>query len=275
MKYSEYAYQFIRQLMLGLIGHVEAFRFLRAERPWRGIWRYRWAVMLLGGMALVVGLLFLSELVAFLQVAPEAVAAQGAVSEAGIGKSLPALEWEQFEWVMGNGYKYLVLIFLEILVFHVTRQTLELRTGIETDSSFRAFLHAEWRMIRVALRSWIGESITIILVNIALSVVLLGWLKGLASFFIQCYYIGLAFMDNYNEVYGDSISESIQNTRKVAGAAVAVGVVAYWLMYLPLVGVVLATLSGAVAATLVLLRLQPRPLPSASAPAETPPALGN
>ncbi len=270
MKYSEYAYQFIRQLALGLVGHLEAFRFLRQERPWRGIWRYRWALVLLGGMALVVGLLFLSELVALLQAAPVVIPAQGVVSEAGIGKSLPALNWEQFEWAMGNGYKYLVLIFLEILVFHVTRQTLELRTGIQTDSSFRAFLHAEWRMIKVALRSWVGETITIIVVKIVLSVVLLGWLKGVASFLIQCYYIGLAFMDNYNEVYGDSISESIQNTRKVAGAAVAVGMVAYWLMYLPLVGVVLATLSGAVAASLVLLRLQPRPLPQSDFVPESP-----
>ena len=64
-------------------------------------------------------------------------------------------------------------------------------------------------------------------------------------------------IDNYFECYGAKIKESAKIIREFAGASVGVGIVAFALMYVPLIGVLLATTLGAVAATIVMYKLVP------------------
>jgi uncharacterized protein (DUF697 family) len=64
-------------------------------------------------------------------------------------------------------------------------------------------------------------------------------------------------IDNYFECYGATIKESSAKILEVAGATIGIGIVAYGLMYIPLVGVVMATTFGAVAGTIAIYKLMP------------------
>ena len=185
------------------------------------------------------------------------------VNQAGL---LGVIDLSRFDWVLHGGKKYLVLIILEIFTFHFIRQTLEKRIGLKSEHTFRAFLHAEQRMMIVSLQAWILESIVRGLVNIPLGLFGLSFMKEGVGLLIQFYFLGYALVDNYLECFEYKVREAERITRTVAGVAIAVGAVAYFLMFIPVIGIVLATMIGAVTATIAMEKLAPEmPMPKAAA----------
>ena len=77
-----------------------------------------------------------------------------------------------------------------------------------------------------------------------------------ALLIVQCFFLGFAIIDNYNEIYKMTIKQSFKFTQQYIGVALAVGVVVYMLMLLPLVGTVLAPLLGAVVSTMTMYQLE-------------------
>jgi uncharacterized protein involved in cysteine biosynthesis len=101
------------------------------------------------------------------------------------------------------------------------------------------------------------ENIVRTLVNIPLGIV--GWefLKQPTGLAIQFFFLGFALIDNYHECFNLKVEESRKRTWRAAGVAVATGGVAYILMFLPIVGVVVATMLGAVTAAIAMERFMP------------------
>jgi hypothetical protein len=264
-KFSEKAVRFIEQFTITLVLHKKAWEFMKQNRPWKGLRQYGWMVWIMLGAALLLGWQFFREVWNLMTT----LTSGGPAATAGFASFFENFSFEKFGWAIQGGRKYLVVIVLELFTFHFIRQTMEIRTGMKSDSSFQAFITAEKRMIVASLTAWIFETIVRGVANIALGIVGLEMLKMPAGLVIQFYFLGFLLIDNYLECFGKKVSESRLHTYRVAGVAVATGMVAYFLMFVPLVGVVVATMLGAVTATIAMERFAPVEIHDNSDPAES------
>jgi hypothetical protein len=251
--FSERAFNFIRQFAVTLVLHRKAYGFIREYQPWKGLRRYGWTVKVLVLVAVLLGLRIFQS---FYEIISEAVG-NPQVFSAGLVSGFSSLSLEKFSWMLQGGQKYLVLIVLEVITFHFIQRTLEIRMGRQPDHSFKAFMRVEKRMIIVSLIAWITESIVQGLVNIPLDIFGFDFLKQPFGLVIQFFFLGFTFIDNYHECFGLNITQSRKRSWEVAGVAVAAGLVAYVLMFVPLVGVVAATMLGAVTAGMAMDRFAP------------------
>ncbi len=254
IKANDLAINYLHQFLLALAAYVQAWFFVKEHKPWKGLREYGWLVKIVGFAAILLGLGFCINLLRWFS---SMGSSDSMTMQAGMLSFFNDFAWENVKWVFKGGSKYIILVLLEILVFHFTRYTLDQLTGAKSDASFNAFVDAEIRMIKVAFRSWILEIITIGILGIVLGILgMKGW-KPFFGFFVQCYFVGFAMIDNYFECFGASIKESSKMIWEVAGASVGIGMIAYLLMFIPIVGVVAATGLGAVAATIIMYKLVP------------------
>ncbi len=251
--FSEKATRFIRQFAVTLILHKAAWEFIREHRPWKGLRQYGWMIWILLGAAFLLGWQFFQEVWQLMA----SMTSDSPAFAAGLASAFENFSFEKLTWAFQGGRKYLVLIVLEVFTFHFIRQTMEIRTGLKSNASFGAFIEAEKRMIAASFLAWLMETIVRGIVNLALGIVGFEFLKTPAGLVIQFYFLGFLLVDNYLECFGMKMSESRKRTYQVPGVAVATGMVAYFLMFLPLVGVVLATGLGAVTATMAMERFSP------------------
>lgn len=241
---------FFRDSTITVNNYRRVVDFIRSNRLWDGIFNYRWLSKLLMIAAVVVGLKFLSICISWFVEPDDGTAALS--SAPGLFSNL----WsEGIGFFTVGGIKYVILILLEVVIFHFTRKTLEIMTGDAIDNSFRAFVKAQIRMIGISVYSFIMESLLSIVAGIALSLLLLGTVKPVVILLIQCYYLGFAIVDNYNEVYNLTLKQSARFTKEYWGVALVTGIFVYVLMLVPLVGIVLGPLTGAVAATITMHQL--------------------
>ena len=107
-------------------------------------------------------------------------------------------------------------------------------------------------MIKVVIRAYILETILTILISTVLSIADLEYLKFIPIFIVQCYFLGFVVIDNYNEIFDMSIKESEKFTREFAGLSVALGLITYLILIVPIIGAAVAPLLGGVTATLAM-----------------------
>lgn len=150
---------------------------------------------------------------------------------------------------LNSGVKYLILIILEMVIFYFSVKTYEILSKTERNLELKDFIVAQIRMIKVALLSWIYE--LIIGVGLSIFFAIFGF-DFLAKFFgviVEFFFIGAAFMDNYNEQFNLSINNSFKKSFTHIGAALVIGLFAYVVLLIPVFGVVFAPFFAAVAAT--------------------------
>lgn len=248
-KIAAYLEQFVRTL----IAHRQAIDFIYEKKLWQGFWRYGWVTRFLIVVALIIGIKFLSILIGWFG---EVDASSPSAAMSALGNLTARFYEEAGQFFFAGSAKYIMLILVEVLVFHFCRRTLSLIAERETESSFDDFLKAQIRMIKVAIRSWVLESILSLLIGIALSILgFLDFLKPVLIFGVQCYFLGWAVVDNYNEQFGLEIKESALYTRDYAGIALGVGMVLYVVLMIPLAGPIAGPIVAAVTATLVMYRM--------------------
>ncbi|MEM9888352.1 MAG: hypothetical protein AAF849_20830 [Bacteroidota bacterium] len=243
-----------RHFLTALMTHREAFEFLRTHQLWKGVFRYGWISKGLIILALFIGSQYLLLLIDW----------AGDVTDRGfnssslltLGSSSIDFWKENLNWLFSGSQKYVILILTEVITFHMVRSTFSILTGAEQDKSFKAFFEAQIRMIKVAAFSWGME----IAISVALSVVLgllsLSVLKDGLMIGVECFFLGFALMDNYNEQYDMKVKESYKRALSVLGATLAVGLVFYVLLYIPIVGAIIAPCVGGVAAAILMLEFE-------------------
>ncbi len=245
---------FLKQLILTIPMHLEGYEFIKKHRPWQGMDKYSWSARVLLLAAVVLGYYFFKD--AFLT-AKELITSATHV-QAGAGFFLTDFSFDKIDWALHGTKKYIILIVLEIFTFHFVQKVLEIQTGRPPSYKFSAFIHAEKRMLKASLLAWIMEIIFTVIAKVLLGIIGLKFLLAEpVTLLIQFYFLGFIIIDNYHECFGLKLKESSKRTREVAGIAVAVGGVAYALMFLPVVGVLVATMIGAVTATLAMERMAP------------------
>ncbi|MEM1324146.1 MAG: EI24 domain-containing protein [Bacteroidota bacterium] len=242
--------EFFDQFNKGLHSHRDAVHFIRKHKLWVGFWEYGWVTKLLVLMGLIASFKFYEVFSAWVASFDNNADAFAVVQSMGVLIKDFALEGYDF-FFMG-GFKYLMLILLEIIIFHVARRTVEIKTGKEIDSTFNTFLKAEFRMIKVSFFCFIAETLMIAAFKAAAPALGVGFLTPVFSIVVQCYFLGFLVVDNYNEIFDMTIRESSRFSRQYAGLLLAVGLGAYLMLFIPIIGTIAAPFISAVAATLVM-----------------------
>jgi hypothetical protein len=242
---------YIQQFFLTLFHYKEAWDFIREHRIWRGLRKYGWLVRFMIFVAIAFGFHMFSSIYDWYH---QVSSSEGEVTfQAGMSSFFDKVAVENFKWAFDGSAKYLILILLEVVVFHFTRKTLEIKTGIKRNANFNAFIKAEMRMIKVAIYCFVLEKMSFIAIAIVTALLPYeNFLEQMLQFTASCFFLGFAIMDNYNEIFGLKIRESFKATLPMFGIALAVGMITYILIYIPVVGAIAGTILGAVVATIIL-----------------------
>lgn len=177
---------------------------------------------------------------------------QQELSLATLGSAFGGFFSEGYDLFIIGGLKYVILILMEVIIFHFVRRTLEIKTGQKLDTSIKTFISAQIRMIRVVIYSYFMETVMTIIAGIILKMFGFGGLKPMLTLIIQAYFLGFAVVDNYNEIYHMTIKQSARYTLQYATVALITGVVVYVIMMVPVAGSVIGPMLGAVVATLTM-----------------------
>lgn len=221
--------------------------FIKEHRLWEGFKSYSWLIKGLGILGIILGLKFASDIWTFLTT--DSLSQDSMLNASSLISSFSDVALSGY---FDGGLKYVILIALEIVIFHFTRRALEALTGDKKDTSFKAFITAEKRVIKVALFSFFMESVCRFVGYIVFSIFGYAYLEPYYMFFITSFYLGFAVVDNYNEVYELTIKESHRLTQHFAPVAIIVGAMINVLLNLPLIGLIVSTVLGAVIATLTM-----------------------
>lgn len=228
--------------------HVKANDFIKDNKLWKGLFKMKWVFWLAIIFSLIFSFQFISVFFEWIR-----VMFLGQQKGSALLASTNMLSNIQFfgnELFVSGGVKYLIFIFAEVIIFHCTVTTINILSGKAQRPKFKDFLNAEKRMIIVSLTAWIMEIIVSFVIGLILSIFGLNAIKKIAEFIIEFYFIGHLFLDNYNEQYGLTVKESFKHIRGHAGAAIAIGAVAYFLFLIPIIGMIIAPILGAVTGAL-------------------------
>ena len=246
----DYLQHFIRDIILTFQNYRMVFPFIQKNKLWKGALNYSWVSKFLLLVGALISLKFSSLFGSWFG----NVQADG-MSFAAVGSLIQNTAAESYDIFVEGSYKYVILILLEVIIFHFARKTLEVLTGEQADATLKSFIEAQVRMFKVVLFSYVMESVCSVLFGTLTAVAGLEMLKPVGIILIQCFFLGFAVVDNYNEIYKMSIKQSFKYTRQNAGVAIGIGVVLYVLMLIPVIGTVLAPLLGAVTATITMYEL--------------------
>lgn len=227
--------------------------FIRKHRIWEGFWRYSWVAFPLLAIGLLAGYRFWQCVLDWFWT----IRAEGL--REGI-TTIPTVLGEMQHLMLGSSFKYIVLILMEIMIFHAVRKTLAILSKAPLKPvGVKVFLAAQWRMLIVGVYVWIIEMIVTLFIGLIATILGIALLKPILVFLLQAFLLGFTMIDNFNEFYYKlNIRKSIKSTQQIVGVAIPIGIVVYILLLIPLVGAVAASLVGAVAASLTLFDLETR-----------------
>jgi CysZ protein len=242
----------IDHLQLTLRKHVEAYTFIRKHKIWKGFWEYGWVARTMMVLAVLAGLKFLQI---YFQWLSEAYNSDPITAISSVGGLMWEAVTEEYNFFFAGGMKYVIVIFMEIVIYHASRKTVKLLTGQDEEATFKNFMKAQVRMIKVSFQSYFMEIVFTSLIGVALSFSVfsfLGFLKPVLIFGVQCFFLGFAVMDNYVEQFEMSIKESLKVARGYFGVAIGTGLVLQIFFAIPGVGPLVGPFLSAVAVCLTM-----------------------
>ena len=156
---------------------------------------------------------------------------------------------EKHRPLFSGSLKFLLLIFLEVLIFYFSVRTNNIIKGEKKALAFKDFVKAQKRMIMVMGRKWLYGLLMYILLSILCGLLDASRLVDPIMFFVYGYYLGFAFLDNYLEQYKFSLKNSSKCVQRHFGASAVFGVFASVLMNVPLLGPLVVPFICGIAAT--------------------------
>ncbi len=151
--------------------------------------------------------------------------------------------------LFSGSLKFLLLIFLEVFIFHFSVKTNNILTNENKVLSFKDFVKAQKRMIIVMGRKWIAGLLMFILVSILCALSGMNAFKDVIMFFVYGFYLGFAFLDNYLEQFDFTIKKSVKCIQTHFGASAFFGILASLLMSIPFIGPLITPILFGIAAT--------------------------
>jgi hypothetical protein len=250
-RYTPQMRAFYAQFLYTLHSIPEAWRFFRTNRLWEGFWKYSWVAKLLLLAGVLASLQLLGNIMQFFsRIDTSNAMSLVNTAAASAGEFVKA----QYKFFVDGGARYIILVLLEILVYHVCHRTVDLLMKDRVHKpTLHDFLRAQIRMMVVAVVYMVLEG----LVNIPISIFFkilspLEPLEGVVKYLVHCLFLGMMVMDNYNEIFGLKIKESLRVSQRFPGVALGLGLVLRLCFYLPGLGPVIGSLITGVAASIIL-----------------------
>lgn len=228
---------------------IETPFFIKENKLWLGLFDHKWIAF----FTIIISLLFSWYLLDDIQERffwNEVVVATPADLVAEMGMATDLLEEQGTKAARSGGSKYLLLILLEVIIFYFCAKTLSILTKEKDTLKFKKFFNAEKRMIKLMAWNFAKGIVAQVFIYTALTIVGFNELTPIAMFLVYSYFIGYAFLDNYNEQFSFKLKESQQIIRQHLGAVFSLGLVVTLLMYIPLIGPLLAPIFGGVSASI-------------------------
>ena len=231
-----------------LMSFPRAWRFMRNHRLWRGLRQYGWVARGLVIVGVLIGLTMISEVVDWWEEHSDAP-----LSAMAIGSDSLLWQWVQegYESLSDGVLNWVVLVLLEVVIYHFMRQTLRvvLDKDVEAAHTFKPFFQAQKRMIKVSLVAVVLQEILVELGDDLLPE-FINWWFALA---VQSAVLGFAIADNYSEQFELGIRQSLRYFyRNYIGICLGLGLPLFLMLKVPVVGTVLGPLVTSVAAAIVL-----------------------
>lgn len=146
--------------------------------------------------------------------------------------------------------KYIVLIIMSPILALLSERVDEIITGNKYNFDLGQFLNDVLRGIAIVFRNMLIEFGFIVLFFVLSWIPVLGWVSPVFLFVISCYFYGFSMIDYTNERRRLSVRESIAFISSNKGLAIGNGAVYTLVSWIPLVGVLVAPVLSAVAATI-------------------------
>lgn len=247
----------IHQFTYTLLAFPRASRFIRTYRLWAGMKEYKWVYRFVLLVAALAGLYLVAEFLNYTETHAEATITQSVFSADGF---ISQIGFETYESMTDGALKWVILILLEVVIYHFMRQSLKIvaNKDVEDAHKFKPFADAQARMIGV---SFMAYGLEIALTEVFAGVVfgIFGPIRFLEPAFVllvQCSLLGFAIVDNYNEQYGLKVGQSFRYTRMgYIGVCLGVGVPLYFILKIPFIGAVIGPIVASVVVAIVMYEL--------------------
>jgi hypothetical protein len=246
-----YLKEHFNQFLYTLHSIPEAIRFFRKNRLWEGFLRYGWVNKILILVGIIAGLQMLGNVFESMNVMDTSNAMALMSSMDNFVDNLVKNQWEFFT---DEGFRYGILILLEIFIFHVTHRAVDILLKDKMrEPRLNDFIKAQIRIAVLGVICMVVEGIVVAIVEpIVKATPVVSWLKEPILFFIHCFFMGVLILDNYNEMFGLKIKESFKYSLRFPGIALAAGMVLRICFIVPFIGPVVGTLVTAVTVSIVM-----------------------
>ncbi len=242
---------FISDLYLVIHYFSDSISYIRKHKLYSGMFEAKWFANLVIGLGV---LMYLQ----FYWIAKRVFVSSEENQEVVIASisKLGNFFTETYDFLFVGAFKYIVLILLEIFVFHFIRKTIEELSGLQEEASFSAFKNALKRMVKITIRNFFLETIFSWIAIAVLAILGLSFIKIVVVFIIQAYFLGFTLIDNYHEIRNLDIKKSEALTRNYPGVAIGVGAGFTLLLAIPILGPILAPVLAGVTAARTMFDLQ-------------------
>ena len=238
----------IHEFFYTLMSFPRAWRFMLNHRLWVGLRQYGWVARALVVVGVLMGLFMISEVVDWYEDHAEAPLTALAVGEDSL---LLRLITDAYESLSEGVLNWVVLVLLEVVIYHFMRRTLQVVVGkdVEEAHKFKPFLDAQKRMIVVSFFSVIVQEILVELGEDLLPSIIAWWF----ALGVQATILGFAIADNYAEQFDLTKTQSYRYFyRHYIGICMGLGLPLFLMLKVPVVGTLLGPLVTSVAAAIVL-----------------------
>lgn len=244
---------YLSQFIDTLSAHQEAVQFIIRHKLWEGFWKYSWVLRMLIFAAI---LFSLNSLNIFIKWLDRFNTSETVNTFEEMGVLMEKMALDNYNFLFSGSLKYIILILIEVVIFHICRRTMEILSGETSDLTFNTFLKAQVRMIKVVIRAYFMEMVVTVLIKIGFGIFsAYDFLEPVLIFAAQCYFLGILVLDNYNEQFHLTIKDSLKYARRFKGVALAVGLLLNIFLMIPLIGPIVGPAIAAVAVTLVMYKI--------------------
>lgn len=238
----------VHEFFYTLMTFPRAWRFMVNHRLWEGLRQYGWVARALIVVGVVVGISMVSEVIDWMGSHANAPLYAMAVGQESL---LFTLVKDGYESLSDGALNWVILVLLEVVVYHFMRRTLLVILGkdVEEAHKFKPFFQAQKRMIKISIIAVVVQEVSLGLSDDLLPAAI-DWVFGLL---LQSILLGYAIADNYNEQFELSTKQSWRYLRRnYVGICIGLGLPLYCMLQVPVVGTLLGPLITSVVAAIVL-----------------------
>jgi hypothetical protein len=240
---------FSQQTSAAWIAIQDTLPFVKKYKLWRGLFEHRWIAVISVTIAALFSYYVLSSWGLF----------EGELIPSEVARASLGSDYEEISKTVksvgknaasSSGSTYLLFILLEVVIFYFTTKTFSILVHKKFNPKIKDFIRAEKRMIIVMFRNFGKGLLVHAIVYFILAILDLEAIVPFLMFFVYSYFLGYAFLDNYNEQFDKTITESQRIVRQHVWASTTFGILGSGLLLIPLIGPLMTPILGAIGATL-------------------------